>query len=138
MAVFKKATSILKKLKRDESGMAALTWAISLTVIVGAMGAAMDFAILSGADSRSQAIADTTALAAAIYVKTHDRVPTAQGELTEGTHIASDLGYDFKNFVNDGVTIHIDYDDDAKEVTTTVSGTTTPLLVQILGFSDFR
>jgi len=134
MAIFKKANSILKRFKRDESGMAALTWALSLTAIIGAMGAAMDFAVLSNADDRSQAIADTTALAAAIYVKTHGRVPTGQGELTEGLHYASDLGYDFKSFVNEGVEVHIDYDDNSKEVTTTVSGKTTPILIQVLGY----
>jgi len=136
MAVFKKANSILTKLKRDQSGTATLAWAMSLTAIIGAMGAAMDFAVLSSADARSQAIADTTALAAAVYVKTHGRVPTADGELTEGIHNASDLGYDFKNFVNDGVKVNIEYDDNAKEVTTTVTGKTTPILVQVLGFAD--
>jgi len=134
MAVLKKVNSILKKLKRDESGIAAISWALSLTAIIGAAGAAMDFALLSNADARAQSIADTTSLAAAIYVKTHGRAPTAQGELTEGLHYASDLGYDFKSFVHDGVEVHIDYDDNSKEVTTTVSGETTPILIQILGY----
>jgi len=141
MAIFKKANSVLKRFRRDESGMAALSWAISLTAIIGAMGAAMDFAVLSSADARSQSIADTTALAAAIYVKTNGRPPTGTGELVEGEHKASDLGYDYKGFVvdgADGVKVHIKYDDNAKEVTTTVSGKTNPILVQVLGFSDLN
>jgi len=141
MTVLKKANSILTKFKRDESGTAALTWALSLTVIIGAMGAAMDFAILSNADARSQAIADTTALAGAIYVKTHGRPPTADGELTDGIHTAASLGYKYKNFVvggAEGVDVIIDYDDNAKEVTTTVVGKTNPTLVQILGFGQLE
>lgn len=139
MAVLKKANSILQKFKRDESGIAALSWALSLTAIIAAMGAAMDFAILSNADARSQTIADNTALAAAIYVKTNGHAPTKSGELSEGVHLASNLGYDYKSFVvngADGVNIEIDYDDNAKEVTTTVYGKTTPILMQILGFSE--
>ena len=86
MFFLKKANCILKKFKRDESGTTALTWALSLTVIMGAMGASLDFVVASNADARSQTIADNTALAAAIYVKTHGRPPTADGELTAGTH----------------------------------------------------
>lgn len=141
MAVLKKANSILKRLKRDESGVAAISWALSLTAVIGAMGAAMDFAVLSTADSRSQAIADTTSLAAAIYVKTHGRPPTAKGELVEGNHKAASLGYEFKDFVvggAEGVDIDIVYDDNAKEVITTVSGQTNPILVQILGITKLE
>ncbi len=141
MAVLRKANSILKRFKRDESGVATLTWALSLTAIIAAMGAAMDFAVLSNADARSQSIADNTALAAAIYVKTNGRAPEREGELVEGIHKASDFGYDYKSFVvngADGVNIEIDYDDNAKEVTTTVYGQTNPILMQILGFSELN
>ena len=139
MTVLKKANSLLKRFKHDESGVAALTWSLSLTAIIGAMGAAMDFAVLSNADARSQTIADNTALAAAIYVKTNGRAPEGEGELHEGIHKASDLGYDYKSFVvngSDGVDIEINYDDNAKEVTATVTGKTNPILMQILGFSE--
>ena len=141
MTVLKKANSILKKFKRDESGAAALTWALSLTAILGAVGASMDFAVLSAADARSQSIADSTALAAAIYVKTHGRPPTEQGELTEGNHTAASLDFDYKSFVvngPEGVNININYDDDAKEITTTVTGKTNPILVQLLGFKELE
>ena len=139
MVVLKKANSILKKFKRDESGTAALTWALSLTVIIGAMGASLDFVVASNADARSQTIADNTALAAAIYVKTHGRPPTAEGELTPGIHKASELGYEYKSSViggANGVDVEIIYDDNAKEVTTIVSGKTNPLLAQILGVDE--
>lgn len=141
MALFKKANSILKRLKRDESGITAITWSLSVAVIIGTMGAAMDIATLSNAKSRSQSIADTTALAAAIYVKTNGRVPTEVGELTHGNHTAAQLGYEYKNYVvdgADGVNVNINYDDNAKEVTTTVTGKTNPILVQLLGQSELK
>ena len=139
MVFLKKANRILKKFKRDESGTTALTWALSLTVIMGAMGASLDFVVASNADARSQTIADNTALAAAIYVKTHGRPPTADGELTAGTHNAAELGYEYKSSViggANGVDVEIIYDDDAKEVTTIVSGKTNPLLAQVLGVDE--
>lgn len=135
------ARSILKKMKRDESGITTISWALSLTVIIGAMGAAMDFAVLSGADQKSQSIADTTSLAAAIYIKNNGRPPTGEGELAHGDHTAAALGYNYKDFVvegAEGVNVRINYDDNAKEVTTTVTGKTNPILVQILGFSDLN
>jgi len=141
MIVLKKANSILQRLKRDESGMAAISWAISLTAIIGAVGAAMDFTVLSNADARSQSIADTTALAAAIYVKNNGRPPTEEGTLTDGDHTAASLNYEYKNFVvngAEGVNINISYDDNAKEVTTTVTGKTNPILVQVLGFNELE
>jgi len=141
MAVLKKMNSVLQRLKRDESGITAISWALSITVIIGAMGAAMDLAMLSSADARSQSIADTTALAAAIYVKTNGRPPTAEGELTAGIHTAASLGYKFKSFVENGangVDIEVSYDDNAKEVTTRVTGKTNPILVQILGFDELN
>jgi len=139
MFFLKKANCILKKFKRDESGTTALTWALSLTVIMGAMGASLDFVVASNADARSQTIADNTALAAAIYVKTHGRPPTADEELTAGTHNAAELGYEYKSSViggANGVDVEIIYDDNAKEVTTIVSGKTNPLLAQILGVDE--
>jgi len=140
MAIFKKKNSVLTKLKRDESGTMALSWAVSLAVMLGVIGAAVDFSLLSSAKAKSQTIADTIALSAAIYVKTHGRPPSADDDgLTEGNHTASSLGYGFKNFVidgSDGVNVNIHYDDNAKEVTTTVTGETLPFLVQLLGVTD--
>jgi len=145
MAIFKKKNSVLTKLKRDESGTMALSWAVSLAVMLGVIGAAVDFSLLSSAKAKSQTIADTTALSAAIYVKTHGRPPSADDNssthdgLTEGDHTATSLGYGFKNFVidgSDGVNVNIHYDDAAKEVTTTVTGETLPFLVQLLGVTD--
>lgn len=137
MVVLKKAKRTLKRLKRDESGIAAISWAVSLSAIIAAMGAAMDFAILSGADQRSQTIADTTALAAAIYVKNYEHTPTSQSEGLIGEYTAKDLGYSYRNWVIDGaegVSINVSYDDVNREATVLVSGQTRPTLMQILGY----
>ena len=141
--VLKKANSTLKKFKRDEGGMASLTWALSLTAMIGAMGAAMDFAILSAADARSQAIADTTALAAAIYVRNNEETPQNRTDGLVGRYTAAELGYDYRNTVvngAEGVTVDVTYDDVAREATVTVQGKTRPTLMQILGYEelDFR
>ena len=140
MSVLDKTTSILKKLKRDESGTAALSWALSLTAIIGAMGAAMDFAMLSSADARAQTISDTTALAAAIYVKNNEVVPTDREKGLVGMYSAAELGYSFKNWViqngEKAPTVNVTYDNVAREATVVVEGYTRPTLVQILGFDD--
>lgn len=138
MAIFGK-NSVFRKLKRDESGTMALTWAVSLAAMLGAMGAAVDYAMLSAADARSQTIADTTALAAAIYVKNHEVVPTDRNKGLVGSYTAKELGYDYRNWVKngpDGVTISVTYDDINRQATTTVSGYTTPTLMQIFGFEQ--
>ena len=143
MVVLKKTKRILKRFKRDESGIAALSWAVSLSAIIAAMGAAMDFAILSGADQRSQTIADTTALAAAIYVKNYEQTPTNQSEGLIGEYTAKNLGYSYRNYViggAEGVNINVSYDDVNREATVLVSGQTRPMLMQILGYDalDFK
>ncbi len=141
MAFLNKAQSLVKRFKRDESGTFALTWSLSLTVMLGAMGAAVDYAMLSNADSQSQSIADTTALAAAIYVKNHGMPPesSTDGYVNGVPYTAADLGYEYKGWVKDGdagVSIQVDYDDNVKEAVVTVSGDTTPFLMQILGYEQ--
>ena len=141
MALIRKATSILKRLKRDESGIAALSWALSLTAIIGAMGAAMDMAMLISADARSQTVADTTALAAAIYMKNYEQLPANRDEGLIGDYTADELGYEYRNWVVDGakgVKVNISYDNVKREATALVSGYTNPTLMQILGFSELK
>lgn len=141
MAFIKKASKILNRFKRDESGVAALSWALSLTAIIGAMGAALDFAMLTSADSRSQTIADTTALTAAIYVKNFEELPSNRKDGLIGEYTAKELGYDYRNWVIDGaegVTVNVTYDNVKREATATVQGYTNPTLMQILGFNELK
>ena len=131
---------LLKRFQKDEGGNMAMTFAISAVTVIGVMGAAMDFSTRSNAKSRSQSIADQTALSAAIFVKNHDRAPENLVEgVTEGRHTAQSLGIDFKGFIDGGaaaVTVDVDYDDNAKQATVTVSGKTVPTFIQILGKQD--
>jgi len=134
----KNSKGLLHSFRKNQDGNMALTFAISMTAIVATVGAATDISALSAAKSRSQSIADTTALAAAIYIKDHDRPPPtdAEGYRDGITYSAADLGYDFKNAVEGGaenVFVRVDYDDNAKEAIVTVRGATTPNFAQVFG-----
>jgi len=75
MAFLGKTSNILKKFKRDESGMTALTWSLSVSVMLFALGGAVDMSAMAKAKRKSQSIADTTALAAAIHIRNHGQIP---------------------------------------------------------------
>lgn len=135
----RKARSVLNRFSRNEDGNMALTFALTSTVVVGIMGASMDFATLSNAQKRSQSISDSTALAAAIFVKNNDRPPQNSDEgymdESERVYTAADLGYDFKGWVEGGadkVEVRVNYDDNAKEATVTVKGATIPTFLQVI------
>ena len=68
-----KIKNLLSRYRNDERGNVAMLFAGSAVVVIGTMGAAMDYSTLSNAKARSQAIADATALSAAIFVKDNDR-----------------------------------------------------------------
>ena len=156
MLKFTKAKQLFKRFQSNEDGNIALTFAVSAVAVIGCMGAAMDFSTLSSADARSQAIADHTALAAAVFVKTNGRepnppIPVGQGETPnpeEGyldssyrTYTAAELGYDFKGWVDggaDNVEIIVDYDGIRKEAKVTVKGRTVPTFMQILGTQNME
>jgi len=129
--------NLLSRYRDDEGGNMAMLFAGSAVVVIGTMGAAMDYSTLSNAKARSQSIADATALSAAIFVKDNDRPPTNFSEgFTQGTHSAHALGYEFKGFVEGGasnVDVNVVYDDNAKEARVTVSGNTVPTFIQLLG-----
>ena len=132
-----KINNLLSRYRNDERGNVAMLFAGSAVVVIGTMGAAMDFSTLSNAKARSQSIADATALSAAIFVRDNDRPPTNLDEgFTQGQHSADSLGYEFKGFVEGGarnVDVNIVYDDNSKEARVTVSGSTIPTFIQVLG-----
>lgn len=129
--------NLLRRYRDNEDGNMALMFAVSAVAVIGCMGAAMDYSTLSSAKARSQSIADATALSAAIFVKNNDRPPAKANEgYTQGQHSAYDLGYTYKGWVDGGarnVTVDVVYDDDLKEARVTVSGTTVPTFIQVLG-----
>ena len=131
------ARNLLRRFRRNEDGNMTVIFAVSAVVLIGGIGAAMDYSTLSNAKARSQSIADVTALNAAVFVKTFDRAPETFDEgLTAGEHTAEALGYEFKGFVEGGasnVSVNIVYDDNAKEARVSVSGNTVPTFIQVLG-----
>lgn len=149
-----KTRRLLSRFKKNEDGNIALTFAVSAVAVIGCMGAAMDFSTLSNADARSQAIADQTALAAAVFVKTNGRepnppTPVGAGETPEPeegyldssyrTYKASELGYNFKGWVDGGaenVDVIVDYDGILREAKVTVRGKTIPTFMQIFGHQN--
>lgn len=139
---FRKGQSLLSRYRNDEGGNISLMFAVSAVAVVGCMGAAMDFSTRSNAKNHSQSIADQIALAAAIYVKDNDTPPKDKNlGYTPGIHKASDLGFDYKGWVDGGaagVNVEINYDDQAKEATVTVSGATVPTFMQVLGQHDMK
>lgn len=154
MFKFEKGKRLLKRFRKNEDGNIALTFAVSAVAVIGCMGAAMDFSTLSNAEARSQSIADQTALAAAVFVKTNNREPSPPPPVGEGetpepeegyldddyrTYTAAELGYDFKGWVDggaDNVTVSVNYDGTAKEATVTVVGKTVPTFMQIFGHQN--
>ena len=137
MLILDHGKRLFRRFKKNEDGNMAVTFAVSAVAIIGATSATMDYSVLSNAKSRSQAIADQTALAAAIFVKNNDRPPASLAEgVTRGSHSARNLGYEFKGWVDGGannVNINVVYDDNAKEARVTVSGQTVPTFAQVLG-----
>lgn len=132
---------------KKEDGNMALTFALSMTLVMSALGAATDFSSLASSSDKAQSIADSVALTAAIYIKDHDRPPPSDEEgYRDGvTYQASDLGFEFKNVfeaseegpngeaAEDGVTVRVVYDDDAKEARVTVRGASRPSFTQVFG-----
>ena len=137
MLILDNGKRLFRRFKKNEDGNMAVTFAVSAVAVIGATSATMDYSVLSNAKSRSQAIADQTALAAAIFVKNNDRPPASLAEgVTRGSHSARNLGYEFKGWVDGGannVNINVVYDDNAKEARVTVSGQTVPTFAQVLG-----
>ena len=68
MLKFRNGQDILSRFRKNEDGNMAMLFALGAVVVIGEMGAAMDFSTLSNAKARSQSIADATALNAAIFV----------------------------------------------------------------------
>jgi len=151
MFKYRESRRLLNRFRENKDGNVAMMFGVSATVIIGCMGAAMDFSTLSNAEARSQSIADQTALTAAIFVKTNGREPTPPPPVGEGetpepeegyldddyrTYTAAELGHEFKGWVEGGaenVTVTVNYDGTAKEATVTVKGKTVPTFMQIFG-----
>ncbi len=135
----------LSRFGREENGNIAMMFAFCITMCVGIAGAAVDFGVLSSAESRSQQIGDAVALSAAVYVRNKSGNPEDRedGGIPPGRHTAASLGYDFTSLVKGGadeVFIDIEYDQTNSEAVVSVSGKTETTLWRALGKDelDFR
>lgn len=138
-----KGVSLYKRFRDDLKGNVGPMFAVCSVLILGTMGAAMDYSTLSNAENRSQAIADATALTAAIFVKNNGRIPRAPDVDEEGNpgpeegfqhgkpYKASEIGYNYKSWVEGDVTVTVYYDDNSKEATVTVTGKTRPAFIHV-------
>jgi Flp pilus assembly protein TadG len=142
MELYTQFKSKLLSYRKEEDGQMAIAMAASMTVLVTVIGAAMDYSMLTNADAKSQSIADSTALAAAIFVRDNEgKSPKDQSEGLIGSYKASQLGYEFPDFVNGGasnVNVSIVYNDQDQEAVVTVSGVTTPSFAQIIGHDEIK
>lgn len=139
MTIFNNISYTFDRFKRDENGAFSMVWALSATVLLGAMGAALDYSLLTASYARAQSIADTTALSAAIYVKNNEIIPTDRNKGLIGDYTAQELGYKFRNWVingSEGVTVNVAYDEVKREAIVTASGKTRPMLMQIFGHTE--
>jgi len=136
MGTENKKNALFHRFNRDERGNMGLMMALSTVVILSAVGAAVDFSVVSNADSKAQTIADSSALAAAIHVKNHGSQPSSKSEGPYGTYTAKELGYEVPGWVIDGaegMKVDVTYDDNAKEAKVVVSGKTLPTFAQLMG-----
>ena len=65
----------MKNIFKNEDGNIAITFGLTLTVMLVGAGSAVDYASLSKAHKKSQSVADAAALHSAIFVKNHSRFP---------------------------------------------------------------
>ncbi len=136
MLSIKKFKSVSNRFKRNEDGQMALMMAVSAVAVISVMGAAIDFSVVSNADSKAQTIADSSALTAAIHVKNNGAPPTSKSEGLLGSYTAGELGYNISDWVRNGasgVNVDVRYDNVLKEVNVIVTGETKPAFAQVMG-----
>jgi len=110
--------------------------AVGITTMLGVVGATLDYSIVADADSKAQSIADSSALAAAVYIKNNGFEPKNKKQGLVGTYTAAELGHEFPDWVKNGasgVTVKFDYDNENQETNVTVSGVTMPLITHMMG-----
>lgn len=113
----------LKKLFKNERGNVTIMTGVSMMVIVGAIGAAVDYSSANNLRSDTQGIADSVALNAAAFVREYDRAPTSADTdgLIAGSYTATQLGY--TSLPNaDSITFDLVYDMQAGEARVTARG----------------
>lgn len=136
---------LFKKLIKNERGNISLIFGGIFVTLVACVGVGYDMNQLVSTKQKASSIADTTALTAAIFYSTHNRLPgsNSEGFVHGQTYDASAVNYYFEGISNkqaEGVTITVTYDLDTKEATSVVEGRTQVAFMQIFGYDklDFR
>jgi len=143
MKTFAGIPPLFNRFKYNNKGSFALTWAISLTTILISIGAGFDYAQATKAQAKSQAIADSVALSAAIFVKNNGgKSPTSSDidAYQEGIiYRADEIGYTYNGMLRDmgaNVEVRVNYNDVDGEALVNVSGVTVPAFMQLVGLRD--
>lgn len=139
MTQLKKFKSLLGRYKEEEEGSLAVAYSISFMALLIAIGAGYDFALLSNADHKSQNIADTAALSAAVFYSQNQRVPLNHSEgYVDGHNYTTEYnGFRFGGEVatrgRGRPRVRVEYDLDAGVARATVTGEMTPVFVKMFG-----
>lgn len=136
--VFNKTKKLITEFKDDINGNFGVLAATTILGLISAVGLSVDGQRVYTHSAKTQSVADAAGLAAAIHASSNDgMVPTtgAAGVFIEGqTYSATELGFELGT--GESITFEVDYDEIAREVTVTTTGTVTPLMLQLIGKSE--
>ncbi len=131
-----------KQVFRDTSGQFAVFWALSMSSVLAACGAAYDITIAQTAKQKAQNIADSIALTAAIQLRDNGQVvPTtdAKGYVDGHAYNLNALGLSISPYIkttkggNTDNWITVTYDQTNKQLTATVTGKTITPFMSMFG-----
>ena len=133
-------TAIGRRFKQDEKGVTALSFALALTVLLGAIGVGMDVSVANKSKNRAQQIADSVALNAAAFWRENERKPKWKERHTAFRHNkwykASDFGYDFGALTRGEVWFKVRYHADLGESRVIIKGKTRTTFTSFFGKKD--
>jgi len=131
------AAAVVGRLRTNEDGATAMSFALGLTVMLSAIGIGMDFTVASKAHKKAQNIADMAALNAAAYVRDNDNKKPDQDAtdafLDDVVYKATDVGYTFTGLIEDEVKLQVEYDMNARVARAKVWGSTQTTFTNLLG-----
>ncbi len=133
-----KLYNLLRDFKSDTRGNFGVMAATTVLGLISAIGLSVDGQRVYTHNAKTQSVADAAGLAAAIHASSNGgMVPTegATGVFVEGqTYNAEELGFELTT--GETITFKVDYDESAREVTVTTTGTVTPLMLQLIGKNE--
>lgn len=126
----------IKNYRSNQDGQFGILAAISLLALVMAVGSGIDATRHVHAKEKSQSIADSIALAAAVYVDLNGAPPGEDdiGFRHNQTYSASELGYELYGATN--ATFKVLYDDENKEVEVIFNGDIPTTFMRVANIED--